>query len=92
MSKAWLQLLAATPGIMFAAPHILFEEANKLVRQHRPGVLLIEPFLESRDHPLDQGSRDGISAYSDPCRITAIRTDLCERALLCRSVGLLDDE
>jgi len=26
-----------------------FEEANKLVRQHRPGVLLIEPFLESRD-------------------------------------------
>ena len=26
-----------------------FEEANKLVRQHRPGVLLIEPFLENRD-------------------------------------------
>jgi two-component system, NarL family, response regulator NreC len=26
-----------------------FEEANKLVRQHRPNVLLIEPFLENRD-------------------------------------------
>jgi two-component system, NarL family, response regulator NreC len=25
------------------------EEANKLVRQHRPDVLLIEPFLENRD-------------------------------------------
>jgi len=26
-----------------------FEEANKLARQHRPDVLLIEPFLENRD-------------------------------------------
>jgi DNA-binding NarL/FixJ family response regulator len=26
-----------------------FEEANKLVRQHWPNVLLIEPFLENRD-------------------------------------------
>src|SRR5205809_3996883 len=26
-----------------------FEEANKIVRQHRPDVLLIEPFLENRD-------------------------------------------
>src|SRR2546423_2858807 len=26
-----------------------FEEANKLVRQYRPDVLLIEPFLEHRD-------------------------------------------
>src|SRR5438067_7159321 len=26
-----------------------FEEANKLVRQHRPDLLLIEPFLEHRD-------------------------------------------
>jgi len=26
-----------------------FEEANRLVRQHRPDVLLIEPFLENRD-------------------------------------------
>ena len=26
-----------------------FEEANKVVRQHRPDVLLIEPFLENRD-------------------------------------------
>jgi len=26
-----------------------FEEANKLVLQHRPDVLLIEPFLENRD-------------------------------------------
>jgi DNA-binding NarL/FixJ family response regulator len=26
-----------------------FEEANNLVRQHRPDVLLIEPFLENRD-------------------------------------------
>jgi len=26
-----------------------FEEANKLIRQHRPDVLLIEPFLENRD-------------------------------------------
>lgn len=26
-----------------------FAEANKLVRQHRPGVLLIEPFLENCD-------------------------------------------
>src|SRR6266496_6802338 len=26
-----------------------FEEANKLVRQHSPDVLLIEPFLENRD-------------------------------------------
>jgi two-component system, NarL family, response regulator NreC len=26
-----------------------FDEANKLVRQHRPAVLLIEPFLENRD-------------------------------------------
>ena len=26
-----------------------FDEANRLVRQHRPDVLLIEPFLESRD-------------------------------------------
>src|SRR6266478_7457230 len=26
-----------------------FEEANQLVRQHRPDVLLIEPFLENRD-------------------------------------------
>jgi DNA-binding NarL/FixJ family response regulator len=26
-----------------------FAEANKLVRQHRPDVLLIEPFLENRD-------------------------------------------
>jgi DNA-binding NarL/FixJ family response regulator len=26
-----------------------FEEANELVRQHRPDVLLIEPFLENRD-------------------------------------------
>jgi CheY-like chemotaxis protein len=26
-----------------------FEEANKLVRQHLPDVLLIEPFLENRD-------------------------------------------
>jgi two-component system response regulator NreC len=26
-----------------------FEEANKLVREHRPDVLLIEPFLENRD-------------------------------------------
>jgi DNA-binding NarL/FixJ family response regulator len=26
-----------------------FEEANKVVRQHRPDLLLIEPFLENRD-------------------------------------------
>jgi len=26
-----------------------FEEANKLVRQHHPDVLLIEPFLQNRD-------------------------------------------
>src|SRR5438132_1672980 len=26
-----------------------FAEANRLVRQHRPDVLLIEPFLENRD-------------------------------------------
>jgi DNA-binding NarL/FixJ family response regulator len=26
-----------------------FEEANKLVRQHHPDLLLIEPFLENRD-------------------------------------------
>jgi DNA-binding NarL/FixJ family response regulator len=26
-----------------------FEEANKLIRQHRPDLLLIEPFLENRD-------------------------------------------
>jgi DNA-binding NarL/FixJ family response regulator len=26
-----------------------FEEANNLIRQHRPDVLLIEPFLENRD-------------------------------------------
>ena len=26
-----------------------FEEANKLIRQHRPDLLLIEPFLEHRD-------------------------------------------
>jgi DNA-binding NarL/FixJ family response regulator len=26
-----------------------FEDANKLIRQHRPDVLLIEPFLENRD-------------------------------------------
>lgn len=26
-----------------------FEEANKLIRQHRPELLLIEPFLENRD-------------------------------------------
>src|SRR5205823_8229482 len=26
-----------------------FQEANRLVRQHRPDVLLIEPFLENRD-------------------------------------------
>ena len=26
-----------------------FQEVNKLVRQHRPDVLLIEPFLENRD-------------------------------------------
>lgn len=26
-----------------------FEEANKLIRQHRPDVLLIEPFLGNRD-------------------------------------------
>ena len=26
-----------------------FEEANKLVQQHRPDLLLIEPFLENRD-------------------------------------------
>jgi DNA-binding NarL/FixJ family response regulator len=26
-----------------------FEEANRLVRQHRPDLLLIEPFLENRD-------------------------------------------
>jgi DNA-binding NarL/FixJ family response regulator len=26
-----------------------FDEANKLVRQHRPDVLLVEPFLENRD-------------------------------------------
>src|SRR2546423_621169 len=26
-----------------------FEEANRLVRQHRPDVLLIEPFLENPD-------------------------------------------
>src|SRR5207248_11028342 len=26
-----------------------FEEANKLIRQHHPDVLLIEPFLENRD-------------------------------------------
>jgi len=26
-----------------------FDEANKLVRQHRPDMLLIEPFLENRD-------------------------------------------
>jgi two-component system response regulator NreC len=26
-----------------------FDEANRLVRQHRPDVLLIEPFLENRD-------------------------------------------
>ena len=31
-----------------AAAHT-FAEANKLVRQHRPDVLLIEPFLEDRD-------------------------------------------
>jgi len=26
-----------------------FDEANRIVRQHRPDVLLIEPFLENRD-------------------------------------------
>ena len=30
-----------------------FEEANKLVRQHRPDVLLIEPFLEEWLHAFD---------------------------------------
>ena len=33
---------------MCGAAHT-FDEANKLVRQHRPDVLLIEPFLENRD-------------------------------------------
>ena len=33
---------------VYGAAHT-FEEANKLVREHRPDVLLIEPFLENRD-------------------------------------------
>lgn len=34
---------------MFCGAAHTFEEANKLVRQNRPDVLLIEPFLENRD-------------------------------------------
>src|SRR5438445_11379907 len=70
-----------------------FEEANKLVRQHRPDVLLIEPFLENRDAiRWIKGSRDGISAHSHPYSVTAIRTDLCGARPSCRSVRLLDEE
>ena len=42
-------IIGATRVTMFCGASHTFEEANKLVRQHRPDVLLIEPFLENRD-------------------------------------------
>ena len=44
-----MQLLAADPRYHVCGAAHTFEEANRLVRQHRPDVLLIEPFLENRD-------------------------------------------
>jgi response regulator of citrate/malate metabolism len=42
-------IIGRDPGYHVCGAAHSFEEANKLVRQHRPDVLLIEPFLENRD-------------------------------------------
>ena len=47
-SKAWSQLLAAT-GVRCLRCRTYFRGGEQTVRQHRPDVLLIEPFLENRD-------------------------------------------
>ncbi len=70
-----------------------FDDANKLVRQHQPHVLLIEPFLENRD--AIRWIKDLATEFPRIrilVVITAIRTDLCGTRPLCRSVRLLDEE
>ena len=42
-------IIGSHPRYQICGAAHTFEEANKLVRQHRPDLLLIEPFLEHRD-------------------------------------------
>jgi DNA-binding NarL/FixJ family response regulator len=42
-------IIGRDPGYRVCGAAHTFDEANKLVRQHCPDVLLIEPFLENRD-------------------------------------------
>jgi two-component system response regulator NreC len=42
-------IIGRDPRYLVCGAAHTFEEANKFVRQHRPDVLLIEPFLENRD-------------------------------------------
>jgi DNA-binding NarL/FixJ family response regulator len=47
--RGLVAIIADDPRYRVCAAAHTFAEANKLVRQHRPDVLLIEPFLEDRD-------------------------------------------
>jgi DNA-binding NarL/FixJ family response regulator len=42
-------IIGRNPGYVVCGAAHTFAEANDLIRQHRPDVLLIEPFLENRD-------------------------------------------
>jgi len=42
-------IIGSHPRYQICGAAHTFEEGNKLVRQHRPDLLLIEPFLENRD-------------------------------------------
>ena len=47
--RGLVAIIGSDPRYRVCGAAHTFEEANKLVRQHRPDVLLIEPFLENRD-------------------------------------------
>ena len=47
--RGLVAIIGCDPRYQVCGAAHTFEEANKLVRQHRPDLLLIEPFLENRD-------------------------------------------
>src|SRR5438046_9150735 len=47
--QGYVAIIGLDPRYHVCGAAHTFEEANKLVRQRRPDVLLIEPFLENRD-------------------------------------------
>jgi DNA-binding NarL/FixJ family response regulator len=47
--RGLVAIIGCDPRYQVCGAAHTFEQANKLIRQHRPDLLLIEPFLENRD-------------------------------------------